>query len=133
MEGPTRQISQPSYLLASAQRLGRPRDLVGDLAGLLGRTGRRERLGLVRSLHGRQLRPGQKGGECVGPTRRGKGTKWMVVVDGQGIPLGSTLASASPAEVTLAEETLAQIKVPRNGPGRPKQRPKYLVADKAYD
>lgn len=35
--------------------------------------------------------------------------------------------------MTLAEETLAQIKVPRNTPGRPKQRPKYLVADKAYD
>jgi hypothetical protein len=32
-------------------------------------------------------------------TKRGKGTKWMVVVDVQGIRIGSTLASASPAEV----------------------------------
>lgn len=33
----------------------------------------------------------------------------------------------------LAEETLAQIRVPRQGPGRPKQRPKRIIADKAYD
>ena len=57
----------------------------------------------------------------------------MVVVDGQGIPLGGTLSSASPAEVTLIEETLDQIKVPRPGRGRPRQRMKRLIADKAYD
>ncbi len=57
----------------------------------------------------------------------------MVVVDGQGIPLGGTIASASPAEVRLAEETLATIKVPRQGRGRPRSRPQRLIADKAYD
>jgi transposase len=57
----------------------------------------------------------------------------MVVVDGQGIPLGGTLASASPAEVKLIEETLAQVKVPRRGPRRFGQRFKRLIADKAYD
>ena len=57
----------------------------------------------------------------------------MVVVDGQGIPLGSTLASASPAEVKLAEETLASVNVPRAGRGRPKKRPARLIADKGYD
>jgi transposase len=57
----------------------------------------------------------------------------MVVVDGQGIPLGSTLTSASPAEVTLAEETLNRVSVPRKGRGRPKQRPQHLIADRAYD
>jgi len=57
----------------------------------------------------------------------------MVVVDGQGIPLGSTLTSASPAEVTLAEETLNRVIVPRKGRGRPKQRPQRLIADRAYD
>jgi transposase len=57
----------------------------------------------------------------------------MVVVDGQGIPIGSTLASASPAEVRLAEETLETVKVPRKGRGRPKKRPLRLIADKAYD
>jgi transposase len=57
----------------------------------------------------------------------------MVVVDGQGIPLGSTITSASPHEVTLVDKVLAQIKVPRNGPGRPKSRPKRLIGDRAYD
>ena len=57
----------------------------------------------------------------------------MVVVDGQGIPIGSTLASASPAEVTLAEETLETVNVPRKGRGRPKKRPLRLTADKGYD
>jgi transposase len=57
----------------------------------------------------------------------------MVVVDGQGIPIGSTLASASPAEVKLAEETLEAVKVPRQSRGRPKKRPLRLIGDKAYD
>ena len=33
----------------------------------------------------------------------------------------------------LIEETLDSISVPRNGPGRPKKRPKRLIADKGYD
>ena len=57
----------------------------------------------------------------------------MVVVDGQGVPLGSTLASASPAEVKLAEKTLEAVSVPLPGRGRPKKRPERLIADKAYD
>jgi transposase len=57
----------------------------------------------------------------------------MVVVDGQGVPIGSTLASASPAEVTLAEEALETVKIPRKGRGRPKKRPLRLIGDKGYD
>jgi transposase len=57
----------------------------------------------------------------------------MVVVDGKGIPLGSLLTSASPAEVKLAQETLDTIKVPRPCKGRPKKRPVRLIADRAYD
>ncbi len=48
--------------------------------------------------------PAKKRGACVGKTKRGKGTKWMVVVDGKGVPQGSQLASASPAEVKLGED-----------------------------
>ena len=57
----------------------------------------------------------------------------MVVVDGQGIPLGGTLASASPSEVKLIEATLDQVKVPRGGRGRPRKRMPRLIADKSYD
>lgn len=49
----------------------------------------------------------------------------MVVADGQGIPLACLTASASPAEVTLAEEALEQVPTG--------QRPTPLIADRAYD
>ena len=75
----------------------------------------------------------QKKGLGVGKTKRDKGSKWMVLVDSQGVPLGSTITSASPHEVTLVDKVLAQIKVPRNGSGRPKCRPKRLIGDRAYD
>jgi len=58
----------------------------------------------------------------------------MVVVDGQGVPLGDRLHSASPAEVKLAETTLASIRVRRrHHPGRPRQKPQRVIADRGYD
>jgi transposase len=57
----------------------------------------------------------------------------MVVVDGQGVPLGNHLDSASPSEVTLLEKTLNTIAVPRKGRGRPRKKPRRLIADKGYD
>jgi transposase len=76
--------------------------------------------------------PAKKGGEHVGLTRKGKGTKWMLVVDGNGLPLGFHLASASCVEVQLAKQTLDTIRVMRPR-GRPKRRPTKLVADRGYD
>jgi transposase len=63
----------------------------------------------------------------VGKTKRGKGTKWMVVVDGAGVPLGNHLHSASPSEVKLVEATLKAIRVGR------RQKPCRLIADRGYD
>lgn len=57
----------------------------------------------------------------------------MVVVDGQGVPLGKLLESASPAEVKLLDRTLATVRVPRVGRGRPRSRLRRVIADKAYD
>jgi transposase len=65
----------------------------------------------------------------------------MVLVDGQGVPLGVCVAAASLAEITLAERTLAAVRVPRwrgtqrphPGPGRPRTKPVRLIADRAYD
>ena len=56
----------------------------------------------------------------------------MIVADGQGLPIGLHVDSAQPHESTLAEPTLATVKVPQRR-GRPRTRPKELVADKAYD
>ena len=49
----------------------------------------------------------------------------MTLVDGEGTPLGATIASASPAEVTLIEPLLEQRIVRR--------RPNRLIYDKAAD
>jgi transposase len=57
----------------------------------------------------------------------------MVVGDGQGVPLGILLESASPAEVKLLEPTLEKVAVPRCGPGRPRKNPERIILDKAYD
>jgi len=76
--------------------------------------------------------PAMKGGAKVGLTKKGKGTKWMLVVDGHGLPLGFHLDSANVAEVKLAEQTLDTIRVARPR-GRPKCRPDKLVADRGYD
>lgn len=57
----------------------------------------------------------------------------MVLVDGQGIPLGVHLSPANLAESHLAEATLAHVAVPRAGRGRPKQKPARIIADKGYD
>ena len=54
----------------------------------------------------------------------------MVVVDGQGVPLGIHVAAATPAEITLVEATLNTIRVRR---GRRHCRPQRLIADRAYD
>jgi transposase len=76
--------------------------------------------------------PAKKGGDKVGLTKKGKGTKWMLVVDGNGLPLGFHLDSANRAEVRMAQQTLDTIPVARPH-GRPKQRPKKLGADRGYD
>jgi transposase len=56
----------------------------------------------------------------------------MVLVDGQGLPLGVRLERASTGEARLAEATLAEVRVPHRK-GRPRQKPKRGIADRAYD
>ena len=58
----------------------------------------------------------------------------MVVVDGEGLPLGKQLYSASPNEVRLAEETLASVRVSRrHRRGRPREKARRVIADRAFD
>jgi len=57
----------------------------------------------------------------------------MVVADSAGVPLGVHVASASTAEVTLVEETLATVSVPRKHGGAPRRNPDRIIADRAYD
>jgi transposase len=68
-----------------------------------------------------------RAGYRVGPPHRD-------VADGHIIPLlmGMHLAGAGEAEVSLAEHTLASIRVSRRR-GRPRTRPARPVADRGYD
>jgi transposase len=133
LAGSARGVSFTGDVLAAASRLGGARGLAHHLARIPSRTERTRATRLERIVSGRQFRSGQKRGSKVGKTKRGKGTKWMVVVDGQGIPLGKQLYSASPNEVRLAEETLASVRVSRRRGGRPRQRVRRVIADRAFD
>jgi transposase len=48
----------------------------------------------------------------------------MVVADGKGVPVGVSVHSASPHEITLARETLAKVT---------EGKPERLISDRAYD
>lgn len=128
----TRRVSFALDVLAAAQAMGRRGRVVEGVAHVAGGAGPGATVAVGRGLSRRQLRSREKGRSAVGKTKRGKGTKWMVLVDGEGLPLGVRLESASPSEVTLAETTLAQVRVPRPK-GRPRQKPKRVIADRGYD
>ena len=134
LAGPAGEIPASFDVLAATARLGGAGRLVEYLANVFERVKRAPAIEMERIVPGRQFRSGEKRGCGVGKTKRGKGTKWMVVVDGRGLPLGNYLHSASPAEVKLAETTLATIWVGRSHhSGRPRQKPMRVIADKAYD
>jgi transposase len=86
------------------------------------KTGRAQSRGM---LHRRDFCFGEKRGRQVGKTKRGKGTKIMAIVDGNGLPIAGRTESASPAEVTLVEDTFDCLWV--------RGYPKRLIGDKAYD
>ncbi|MDP6749711.1 MAG: hypothetical protein QGH37_22320 [Candidatus Poribacteria bacterium] len=60
--------------------------------------------------------PGQKKGTMPWKDQRRQGG--MVVVDGQGIPIGADLDSASASEIKRLQPTIEKIAVPRKGAGR---------------
>ena len=127
-----RRVSFALHLLAASQAVGRRRGVAEGVARMAGRVGPRGIVEVGRGLPRRELRPREKGGSAVGKTKRGKGTKWMVLVDGEGLPLGVRLESASPSEVKLAEATLAEVRVPQ-AKGPPRQKPERVIADRGYD
>ena len=114
------------HLLAKIARLGSARRVVEALASLPGRTRPTRSTHLGRDLRRRLVRTGEKRGDGVGCTRKGKGTKWMVVASGEGVPLGIHLDSAAPAEVKLIGQALDNISVGDRTPIR-------LIADRGYD
>lgn len=105
--------------------LGQGRRLRANPEYLGARFVRTRWLGPVRVLHRWHLRLGQKGGQCVGKTKRGKGSKIMAIADRAGLPIAIHVSSASPHETQLVESTLAARFV--------SHEPQRLIGDRAYD
>ncbi len=76
-------------------------------------------------LHRRHVCIGKKGGQSVGKTKRGKGSKIMAIADRFGLPIAVHISSASPHEITLVESTIADRFVT--------DEPQRIIGDKAYD
>ena len=76
------------------------------------------------------------GGEETGPSpvdRRKAGSKHHIVTDAGGVPLAATLTAGNKNDVTELEGVVDAIPPVAGGPGRPRQRPDELYADRAYD
>lgn len=64
-------------------------------------------------------------GLCAGPTKRGKVTKILAIIDSHGLPVSVCILSSPPHEVKLLDKTL--------DPRFTSELPKRLIGDKAYD
>ena len=125
MEGCAQTLSFHIHLLATTSRVDRSGHL-GESLDTIGSEPRStracEQRGDFRRWH---VCLGKKGGHKVGKTKRGKGTKIMVLTDAEGLPLAADTASASPHEVTLIEPLLVKRVLRRI--------PRHLIYDAAAD
>nr|WP_246086160.1 IS5 family transposase [Pseudonocardia hydrocarbonoxydans] len=69
---------------------------------------------------------------AIGRSRGGLTTKVHCVVDGRARPLVLQLTAGNVNDTTQFPQLMAGIRVHRAGPGRPRTRPDYLLADKGY-
>ena len=69
--------------------------------------------------------PAKKGGECVGKTKCGKGTKLVAITEKSGRPVSVLITDASCHEVRLVEAALDACWT--------SETPAVLIGDKAYD
>ena len=111
----------------------------GAAAGPAERAGAAGPRHLACRFHDRQGLPSgggrEKGGcEALGRSRGGFSTKLHLVCDGLGNPLAAILTSGQQHESTVCTELLASVRVRTGaGGGRPRSRPKLVVADRGYD
>jgi transposase len=79
---------------------------------------------------------GEKRGAKTGPSpvdRGRRGSKHHLLVDGGGIPLAWTLTGGNRNDVTQLIELLDRVPPVRGRVGRPRRRPRTLIADRGYD
>jgi transposase len=105
--------------------MDRSRYLARGLETIAGASGRIQAGQLGGSDRRRDVFPRKKRGAEIGNTKKGKGTKIMLMVDGEGIPLSAFIAAANTAEVHTLE-TLADNRVTE-------KKPERMLYDKAAD
>ena len=69
---------------------------------------------------------------AIGRSRGGLTTKTHALVDGRGLPLVIAVTPGQANDSPALPLLLAELRVPRQGPGRPRTRPDALRGDKAY-
>jgi transposase len=68
----------------------------------------------------------------LGKSRGGLTTKLHLITDGRGLPLVVHVTAGNVNDCTAFQDVMAGLKVRRRGRGRPRTRPRRLLADKAY-
>ena len=68
----------------------------------------------------------------LGRSRGGFTSKLHLITDGRGRPISIGLTGGNVNDTTMLEPALSEIRVPRRGPGRPRNRPAGLLGDKGY-
>ena len=84
--------------------------------------------GLKRDIPECHVHPGQKRGDAVRLTKRGKGTKLAVLVERHGVPLGVSVAASSKGDTKLAIPTITEVQ----SAGFEDELTK-TIADRGYD
>src|SRR4051794_18771130 len=80
----------------------------------------------------RQPLIGEPGDHAIGRSRGGLTTKVHALTDGAGRVLVVLLTGGNVHDTTMFTQLMAALRVARTGPGRPRTRPDYLLADKGY-
>jgi transposase len=107
--------------------------LQADLLGLLRQNDRVDPdIAIIDSVYTRAF----GGGEKTGPSpvdRRKKGTKYTLMVDPHGVPLGIQIAGANVSDHRQWLPLIADFPQIGGKPGRPKELPDELYADRGFD
>ncbi|MEV0276596.1 transposase [Streptomyces sp. NPDC050610] len=94
-----------------------------------------KRRNITTKRHGRACTPAWwrwHGGEGLSRSRGGLTSKLHLSADGRCRPLSMVVTGGQRAGHTQLQAVLEKIRVPRLGPGKPRDKPDSFAADKAY-